>query len=200
MMKKLFLIAFITCVSFSVKAQKKSDIQLDTIPVVDGNYQFQEVVNVNGSLKDQLYRNAKVYFMDIFTGAKDAFQYDDKQEGKIIGKGVLTVDDYKSVFPGVAVLKWDVNYNTEITCKDGKYMLRLYDIVITKEYHVAEGHSRTVHLTMKDAYEAIAKQHGAYKTLYPKVLNKMAADFKSQIGTLKESMDKKQPQQYSAAF
>ena len=198
-MKRLFLIAIITLISVSVKAQN-NNLQQDTIPVINGDYQFQDVVNVNPTLKkEQLYRNAKIYFMDVFVGAKDAFQYDDKEEGRIIGKGMISVNDYKSTFPGVAALKWDVNYNVEIICKDGKYRYRLYDIAVVKESHVAENNYRTVHLTMKDIYEEMPKQKGAYKALYPKVINKLAAEFKTNIITLKECMEK-QPANYSAAF
>ena len=188
-------------ISVAAWGQKKEGIQADTIPVVNGNYQFQEVVTVDNSLKkDQLYKNAKLYFMDIFIGAKDAFQYDDREEGRIIGKGALTVDDYKVSFPGgVAVLKWDINYNTEITCKDGKYRYRIYDIVVLKEYHVSENNSRSVHLTINDIYEAVPKQRGAYKELYPRVINKMIAEFKTNINTLKGSMDKRQPD-FAAGF
>jgi hypothetical protein len=200
-MKRLILIAIAAIVSVAAQGQKKEGIQSDTIPVVNGNYQFQEVVKVdNGLKKDQLYKNAKLYFMDIFIGAKDAFQYDDREEGRIIGKGALTVDDYKVSFPGgVAVLKWDINYNTEITCKDGKYRYRIYDIVVLKEYHVSENNSRSVHLTINDIYDAMPKQRGAYKALYPRVVNKMIAEFKTNINTLKESMDKRQPD-FAAGF
>ena len=191
-MKRSLLIAILILISISVNAQKKGSVIVDTIPVINGVYQFQENVNVDNAFrKDQLYKNAKLYFMDVFSGAKNAFQYDDKEEGKIIGKGFMTVNDYKSVFPGVAVLKWDINYNTEVTCKDGKYQVRIYDIIITKEYHVAESNSRTVNLTVQDAYAAIPKQRGPYKTLYPKVINKMIAELKANMTTLKESMVKK---------
>jgi hypothetical protein len=190
-MKRLLLIAVIAATSMAANAQTKSGIQPDSIPVVDGAYQFQEVVSVDSTIKkDQLYKKAKTYFMDVFVAAKDAFQYDDQQEGRIVGKGYLTVSDYKSVFPGVAVLKWDVNYNTEIICKDGKYKFRIYDIVVTKESHVAESNSRTVHFTVSDLYAGMSKQRGAYKTLYPRVMNKMIAEFKVRMGTLKEYMDK----------
>lgn len=190
-MKRLLFIAIIALVSTTAKAQNDDEVKPDPMPVIEGNYQYQEVVNVGDAFKkDQLYKNAKVYFMDIFSGAKDAFQYDDKEEGRIIGKGFLSVDDYKSVFPGVAVLKWDVYYNVEITCKDGKYRYRVYDVLITREGHVAENNYRNVHLTVKDVYDAMPKQKGAYKTLYPKVMNKMLADLKTNITTLKENMVK----------
>jgi len=197
-MKRLFLIAIIAVASVAAKAQNKGGIQLDSIPVVDGKYQFQEVVNVDNTItKDQLYKKAKAYFVDVFTGAKDAFQFEDAQEGKIVGKGQLTVSDYKSVFPSVAVLKWDVNYNTEIICKDGKYRVRIYDIVVTKESHVSESNSRTVNFSIPDLYAGMAKQRGSYKTLYPKVFNKMAASFKEKMGTLKEYMDKNSKADYA---
>ena len=197
-MKRLFLIAIIAVASVAAKAQSKGGIQLDSIPVVDGKYQFQEVVNVDNTItKDQLYKKAKAYFVDVFTGAKDAFQFEDAQEGKIVGKGQLTVSDYKSVFPSVAVLKWDINYNTEIICKDGKYRVRIYDIVVTKESHVSESNSRTVNFSIPDLYAGMAKQRGSYKTLYPKVFNKMAASFKEKMGTLKEYMDKNSKADYA---
>jgi len=197
-MKRLFLIAIIAVASVAAKAQNKGGMQLDSIPVVDGKYQFQEVVNVDNTItKDQLYKKAKAYFVDVFTGAKDAFQFEDAQEGKIVGKGQLTVSDYKSVFPSVAVLKWDINYNTEIICKDGKYRVRIYDIVVTKESHVSESNSRTVNFSIPDLYAGMAKQRGSYKTLYPKVFNKMAASFKEKMGTLKEYMDKNSKADYA---
>ena len=191
-MKRLLVVAIIALISFSATAQKNSSLALDTTSSVNGNFQLHEIVNIDALKKDQLYKNAKLYFMDVFAGAKDAFQYDDKQEGRIIGKGFLMVDDYKSVFPGVAVLKWDVYYNTEIICKDGKYSVCVYDIVITREGHVAENNYRNVHLTLKDAYAAIPKQRGPYKELYTKVINKMIGEFNANISTLNESMAKKQ--------
>ena len=190
-MKRLFLIAIIAATSMVARAQTKSGIQLDSIPVVDGANQFQEVVNVDNNVtKDQLYKKAKTYFMDVFTGAKDAFQYDDQTEGKIVGKGFLTVSDYKREFPSVSVLKWDINYNTEIICKDGKYRLRIYNIVVTKEYHVASSTSRTVNYSIPDLYAGMAKQRGAYKALYPKVFNKMVAGLQERMGTIKEYMER----------
>ena len=197
-MKRLFLIVLIAAASVTVKAQNKGGIQLDSIPVVDGKYQFQEVVKVDNSItKDQLYKKAKAYFVDVFTAAQDAFQFDDAQEARIVGKGRLTVSDYKSVFPSVAVLRWDINYNTEIICKDGKYRVRIYDIVVTKESHVSENNSRTVNFTIPDLYAGMAKQRGSYKTLYPKVFNKMVADFKERMGTLKVYMDKNNKADYA---
>ena len=197
-MKRLFLIAMIAVASVAAKAQNKGGIQLDSIPVIDGKYQFQEVVNVDNTItKDQLYKKAKTYFVDVFTGAKDAFQYDDAQEGRIVGKGQLTVSDYKSIFPSVAVLKWDINYNTEIICKDGKYRVRIYDIVVTKESHVSENNSRTVNFTIPDLYAGMAKQRGSYKTLYPRVFNKMAASLRERMGTIKEYMDKNNKADYA---
>jgi hypothetical protein len=198
-MKKLILIAAIIIVILgSAKAQ--SGVVADTIPVVDGTRQFEEVVKVDSTFKkDQLYRNAKAYFMNIFAGAKDAFQYDDRKECIIIGKGFMQVSDIKRVFPAVAVLKWDVYYNLEVTCEDGKYRYRLYDILITKEAHVSENTFRNVHLTIAEAYDNIPKHRGFYKTLYPKVINKLVAELKTNITGLKENMAKKQLD-YTAAF
>ncbi len=196
-MKRLFLIALIAAASITAKAQSKGGIQLDSIPVADGKYQFQEVVTVGNTTKDQLYKKAKAYFMDVFIGVKDASQYDNGEEGKIIGKGQLSVSDYRSIFPSVTVLKWDVNYNTEVICKDGKYSIRIYDIVVTREAHASESSSNTVNFTIPDLYAGMAKQHGAYKTLYPEVFNKMVARLKERMSTIKEFMDKNDKADYA---
>jgi hypothetical protein len=199
-MKKLILVALVGLISLSAKSQQKADMHVDTIPMIDGINQYQEVVMVDSSLtKDQLYKNAKNYFLNVFIGAKDAFQYDDKEEGRLIGKGFFSVSDYKSVFPGVASLKWDINYNVEIVCKDGRYRYRFYDMYVTKESHVAENNYRNVHFTINEAYNAIAKQRGPYKKLYPRVINKAIGEFKADIARLKDNMLKKQ-QDYSANF
>ena len=193
-MKRLLLIAITALISVSSKAQDKNSAALDTIPVINGIYQYQEVVTVDNSVKkDQLYKNAKVYFIDVFNNTRDVIQYDDKEEGKIIGKGFFTECDNKMVFAGVAYLKWDVHYNTEIICKDGKYRLRFYDIVITQNAHLAQYNYGTQYLTAKDVYDRLPLQKGAYKTLYPRLINRMVAQLKASTNTLKEYMIKKQP-------
>jgi hypothetical protein len=198
-MKRLLLIAVIALISISSKGQNKG-IQLDTIPLINGIYQYQEIVYVDSTLKsDQLYKNAKVYFVDVFNSARNVIQYDDKDECRIIGQGSFSECEYKTAFAGVVYLKWDIYYNTEIICKDGKYRFRFYDIVITQNSRIAQYNYASVHLTAKEAYDAAYKQKGPYKTLYPKVINKMIAGFKTNMITLKEYMIKKQPG-YSASF
>jgi hypothetical protein len=193
-MKRLLLIAVIGLISISSKGQNKGSIQLDTIPNINGISQFQEIVYVDSNLKsDQLYKNAKVYFVDVFNNSRDVIQYDDKDECTIIGKGFFTQTEYKTAFAGVVFLKWDIYYNTEIICKDGKYRFRFYDIVITQNARIAQYNYASVHLTAKEAYDDAYKQKGTYKTLYPKVINKMIAEFKASTVTLKEYMIKKQP-------
>src|ERR1700743_1071484 len=119
-MKNLITI-FMALLCLGAKAQ----IKLDTIPKIDGQYAYQEVVNIHGA-KDELFKKAKVYFVDNFKSANDVIQYQDPVEGKIIGKGYFNI----SVPRMGKYVMWDVYYSTEVICKDGKYRYRIYDIQI----------------------------------------------------------------------
>ena len=69
--------------------------QIYTIPKVNGKYEYSSIITLDSTYKkDDLYRNAKLYFVDNYKSAKDVIQYDDKDQGKVIGKGLLYLKDY----------------------------------------------------------------------------------------------------------
>lgn len=80
--------------------------------------------------KDILYKNSKLFFADAFKSAKDVLQYDDREEGKIIGKGNFKIEGGQSVFLSYFTEVWIVNFSIELFVKDGKYRYRIYDFNI----------------------------------------------------------------------
>ena len=62
--------------------------------------------------------------MDYFKSSKDVIQHEDKEDGKIVGKGILPV-------PFKGALGSNVVYNDKLSiqvdCKDNKYRLRVYE-------------------------------------------------------------------------
>ena len=121
-MKTLLFISLVFC-SFNSFAQS------DSIPKIENGYGYEEIVKLDTtSTKDILYQNAKVFFVDKFKSAKDVIQYDDKNEGKIIGKGLFKIDGFQkaNLLYGWN-LTWKVNFSTEIICKNGKYKYKIYD-------------------------------------------------------------------------
>ncbi len=127
-MKKLLFAALIIFLSQFTFAQGKKYSQLDTIPKVNGNYEFQEIVQLDNSFKkDVLYANAKLYFVDVYKSVKDVipYQYHDRALGKVIGRGFFE-QVYEQNFLWSSVdHRWDIHYTVEITCKDAKYRYRI---------------------------------------------------------------------------
>jgi len=191
-MKKLLLstILFLTCISaFSQHNENEKKIT-DTIPKINGNYEYIEVVSLDTSYKkEQLYRNAKVFLVDIFKSAKDVIQYDDKEQGKIIGKGVLELADYHVIFTVVDEFTWNVNFTIEISCKDGKYRYRLYDILINQRVKNDTYNTPSV-LTVDDAIKNTQK--GPFKKVSTRLVNSMLHNFRNDITILKTYMNKSQ--------
>ena len=88
------------------------------------------MVKLDSSFKtEDLYKNAKLYFVNTYSSVKDVIQYDDKVSGTLIGKSSFQVqanNNYKLGLISVSVV-WNVYYNTEIIIKDGKYKYRFYN-------------------------------------------------------------------------
>lgn len=172
-MKKLIFSALVV---ISLNAMS----QTDSIPFVDGQYQYSEVVKLDSSFtKDKLYRNAKLYFTDNFKSAKDVIQYDEKQEGKVIGKGYFESNVKTMIMLTADYIKTSVYYSTEITCKDGRYRYKIYDINLKSEDNTT--------FNLSDIFKS--RFNKKYRTgLY----NDIVIHFKAVMNTLKEYMSKDQ--------
>lgn len=184
-MKTLFIVLFfISTINISFG-------QTDTIPKVNGEYEYQDIVILDSTYKkDDLYRNAKLYFVDNYKSAKDVIQYDDKEQGKIIGKGLFTLSDYQTIiFTPVSETR-DVYYTTEITCKDGKYRYRLYGFYIKIAKDAGNNRKDYSTNTIDELYESTTK--GVTKKMEVRLYNAMITKLQSSIETLKTYMIKKQ--------
>ena len=114
-----------TFLCLSVKAQIR-----DTIPLVDGLYEYQQIIIDSSVNKGQLFKRAKMYFVDNFKNANDVIQYQDENEGKIIGKGNFSVSSILRTWGQSAVITYRVDFSTEIICKDFKYKYRIYNVTV----------------------------------------------------------------------
>lgn len=124
-MKKLFLIAGLFITSTSCFAQKVT-IGLN-LPFKDGAIVYEGVVNIADKTKTELYKNAKQWFVDAFNSGKDVIQSEEKEDGKINGRGISTayykilgtVTEYKNLF------------TIQVDVKDGKYRYKMYSMALT---------------------------------------------------------------------
>lgn len=186
---KQILFCLALFISANCLAQNNKNVLNDSIPTIDGRYEYQEIVNLNPEFtQEALYRNAKIYFVESYKSAKDVIQYDEKAEGKIIGKGFFAVSDVWDAFIAATTYNWDVNYTTEITCKNGKYRYRFYNIIIKQK--TSGQYGGVYDIGIDDALKATKK--GATKKLYIRLLNKMMQGFRDNQTQLKAYMIKQQ--------
>lgn len=137
-MKKLMFITLL----FTVKSYS----QTQTLPMVEGKVDYIEVVKLDSSYKkNDLYLNAKKFFVDFFVSGKDVVQMDDKDAGIVIGKGNLLVS-YKANF--AMTYKTRVSHTIKLSLKDGKYKYEItdlsFEIILPSGNHVAGNESGTI--------------------------------------------------------
>jgi len=106
--------------------------QKDTVglklPVKDGRLVYEGIVNVTGKSKTDLYNNAKQWFVDYFRSSKDVIQNEDKELGRIVGKGIILLNiKYNFAYGRM----WPDRITIQIDCKDEKYRYRIYDMTMT---------------------------------------------------------------------
>jgi hypothetical protein len=89
---------------------------------------FSKVMTVDSSLKSaELYARARAWFAVTYRSGKDVIQLEDKENGKLIGKGAIK---YTSrVFVGSEGTKGWIYYTITIQIKDGRYKYELTDFI-----------------------------------------------------------------------
>jgi hypothetical protein len=198
-MKKLLLLFFILPLfSYSQSGTKAKDATVEQVkaayaalPKVEGQYEFSEVVQLDSSFKkDGLYRNAKLFFANAFKSAKDVLQYDDREEGKTVGKGNVQSIESQAAFLNYFTETWVVNFTLEIHCKDGKYKYRIYDISIDARMESSPGdHVSHSTYTLDEAYDATGK--GITKKMDRNLFMDAVKDIQGLTNQIKDAMNKK---------
>jgi hypothetical protein len=87
-----------------------------------GNIVYTEIVNVDSTNLKELYVRAHTWFANNFKSAKSVIQLDDKEAGKIIGKGYFLAGIPKSNSGVVkSAISVSVYFTVDIQVKDGRY-------------------------------------------------------------------------------
>jgi len=104
-MKKIFLL--LLTISFcSIKICSQ-------IPVKDGVFVYDGVVTVENTDKDALYGRIYEWFARTYNSANDVIQLNDKENGKIVGKGIFKIDYYQR--------KPTISHTISVYVKDGRF-------------------------------------------------------------------------------
>lgn len=197
-----FLPFLFILLSLSSFGQKRKGITAETVkqlynsmPKVDGKYEYIEVVRLDTTYKkDMLYRNSKLFFADAFKSARDVLQYDDREEGKVIGKGNLSIEGEQNILLSYVTEQWTVNFSLEIFSKDGKYRYRIYDFNIDNRRVTSGGNSTdnvyNTTLSIDEAYKETQK--GVSKKMNRKMFAELIGRVNSTITEIKAYMAKKE--------
>lgn len=102
-----------------------ANAQILPIDTVSNKVSYQGVVIANGA-KSDLYLKAKQWFVTAFNNSNYVLQMDDKESGKLIGKGVA-IGDIKDSWGIATVGSFTLNYTVYITVKAGKYRYEVTD-------------------------------------------------------------------------
>src|ERR1035437_2480137 len=188
----------ISQLSFGQKEKEISDETIKTLykslPKVDGKYEYSEIVQLDSTYKkDLLYRNAKLFFVDVFKSAKDVLQYDDRDEGKVIGKGNFEIEEMQRGFFNSVFDSWRVNFTLELFAKDGRYRYRIYDFSIKEKRTIISGSGSPDYysdFSIDDAYTQTQK--GEIKKMNKKMFTEIVDKINSTISEIKTYMSKKQ--------
>ncbi len=160
---------------------------IDELPKDEsGSLNFNEVIQLEGNSKAELYLRSKQFFVDVFKSANDVIQMDDKEAGIIIGKGFNDIY-IKVMGMNTPIQMW---YSIKIQSKDNRYKYEIYDIYF-KSYASSQVPSVTTQSGELFDITNYYKKNGDAKDVPEKYKVEMITKAKSLIIAIKSSMEKK---------
>jgi len=121
-MKKLLFV----CLFYAVNSVYGQDTVGMHLPIKDGHLIYEGVIDQPGKSKIDLYNNARQWFVDYFKSSKDVIQNEDKDQGRIIGKGIIKIP-WKT-FAGSGF--YDCKITIQVDVKNEKYRYKIYDFIL----------------------------------------------------------------------
>lgn len=145
---------------------------------------YSEVVIMDSTInKNELYSRAREWFAKAFKSSINVIQMDDKENGKIIGKGLTQV--YHKSF-GKSYPSGNINFTISLYLKDGKYKYEITNFHHTGETNVdSQGNCEDMIHTQKKLMGL------SYQKTFDYYLLQLDTDIKQFILSLKTSMNAK---------
>lgn len=163
------------------------------LPTQDGKILIQQIISLADTTtkKDRIYVAAKEWISNSFKSSKAVIDLDDKEAGKIICKST-----YRSEKKNNDVLV--INFTLNITTKDGKYRIQIYDLTGKEEhYDVFKDQLNSFYPFTDIDFEKMNNEYISnpkkpyYKRKYDiDILGKTNSAFKKIIADIQVSVDK----------
>ena len=130
---KIFLL-FLLIIPFTLSAQKKQWYQFDS---TTKKVKYEIVVEMKNVSKEELFERAKLWLSKYFNNSSAVIKSEDKEDGSIIGNGIVSSYYYEAIIIEKSKRKKDtlvspmkkerVRFHIAIYLKDNKYKLLLTD-------------------------------------------------------------------------
>jgi len=125
-MKKLPFIILLLLTKFTFA--QKDTVGLH-IPYSEGSVVYERVFAANGKSKDQLYSNAKLWFINHYNNSREILSQD-STVGRVVGKGKETIQ-FKG--PLSVIVPFDDRMTIQIDVKDNRYRCRMYNMTLSTQ-------------------------------------------------------------------
>jgi hypothetical protein len=119
-------------------------------PVPESNRTFDAVFDTPGASKDQIFSATKIWIAETFRSAKAVIEYENKEEGTLIGNGIVPYPC--GGIECVAKGDWSVPFTMRVDMKDQKFKLTFSNIRVSwppsynSTYGAQPGHDGPVNL------------------------------------------------------
>jgi hypothetical protein len=183
-MKKVLLI--LVFISILGKIGTTQELPMDS---TTGKYTFQGVVKVDSTSKNELYSRAREWFAKTFNSANNVIQMDDKEAGKIIGKGCFKVRCGKWDWDDRKIERGVINFTLSIYIKDGKFKYVITDFSHEDGQVISSGRSSTK-LLGGGALEVEKNFKNFWGGLNLKILRTLKVQTNEQMNALAENLVK----------
>lgn len=119
-----------------------------------------DVVEISGQDKAAIFNKSRQWFSQYFVSGKSVVDYENKDEGTIIGNGFATIGS-----DPLGIIKYGINYNMRIDAKDGRMRVitnitkhsnmdhkETYDVgyISEERNELAKNHVQKIVLDIKD--------------------------------------------------
>lgn len=150
----------------------------------NGDVNFNEVVQVDGASKNELFLRSVQYFANEFKSANDVIQMKDKESAIIIGKGLTS---FYITFMGT-VSEMNLWFSIKIQSREGRYKYEIYDFY----YKSVSGQYSGMTGTMNQWFdkENYFKKNGKVRTINEQYKEKTLEEIRNLKLSIKTSMEK----------
>lgn len=122
---KSFIVFILIFLNFQALAQNY-DFEYLYLPVTNGELKYEDVVDAPEITSNQLYKNAKLWFLNTFKSSEDVITFEDPEIGIIAGNGLFNIYSEFMNRP----IERTVYFSVRIEVKENKFRYSISDLSV----------------------------------------------------------------------